>query len=228
MKRSSLFGVVAVLAVILTPRVQAQSNQLVQGTQMKLTLLNGLSTSVARSGDPFTAEVSDPVFLGGQVLLPAGSKVHGTVGDIVHPRHFALFRGQAAMNLKFTTLEIDGREIPAEMSILGIFRDTGEGTSKTRKDLKTEEGAVIHEKPDIKGTVTALAIGTGGGTAVGAIFSQVVRGFAIGLAGSALYVIQKKGKDVELPAQTGMLVRLDSPVNLPGVVSHEQANSGGN
>ena len=35
--------------------------------------------SVAHDGDPFTATVAEPVFSGNQLILPAGTKVHGTV-----------------------------------------------------------------------------------------------------------------------------------------------------
>jgi hypothetical protein len=228
MKRFITLGAVVALALLLVPAVHAQnsqSNQLMQGTQVRLILLNGLSTSVARDGDPFTAVVAEPVLLGGQLILPAGAKVHGVVGSIVHARHFAIFRGQAAMNLQFRSLEIEGREIPAQMSILQLFNGSVEG-GRSRKDLKTEEGVVVEAKRDVKGYVTDMAIGTTGGTVVGAIFSHVMRGFAFGLIGGTAYVIQKKGKEVELPAQTGILVRLDNTVALPSGTARVGAYSG--
>jgi len=43
----------------------------------------------------------------------------------------------------------------------------------------------------------------------------VVRGLTIGLVGSTAYIMAKKGKEVELPAQTALLVRLDSNVSVP-------------
>jgi hypothetical protein len=51
---------------------------------------------------------------------------------------------------------------------------------------------------------------------VGLIFSNVARGFGFGLAGSAVYIAARKGKEVDLPAQTGMLVRIDNSMVLPG------------
>jgi len=82
-----------------------------------------------------------------------------------------------------------------------------------------EEGQVVEQKHDVKGDVLAATIGTGGATIVGAVFSQVVRGFGVGLAGSAVYIMARKGKDVELPAQTGMLVRMDSTITVPNVAA---------
>lgn len=216
MRRIVCFGAVAGLLLLATPAAHSQSNQLLQGTQLRLVLLNGLSTSVARSGDPFLATVAEPVYIGGQLLLPAGARVHGVVGNIITPKHFALFRGQAAMNLRFESLEVEGREIPAQMSILAIQQSTAEGNRK-RKDLRTIEGAVVETKPDIKGDVALVGLSSGGGTVVGTVFSHVVRGLVLGLVGGTAYVMARKGKDVELPAQTGFLVRLDNTVALPAI-----------
>jgi len=47
----------------LTPAVHAQTTPVVQpGTQVRLTLVSGLTTAVAHDGDPFTAVVAEPVF----------------------------------------------------------------------------------------------------------------------------------------------------------------------
>jgi hypothetical protein len=221
MKRLIVICAAVSLALFFTPAVQAQSNQLMQGTQVKLLLLNGLSTSVARDGDPFTAVVAEPVFLGNQIVLPAGAKVHGQVGSIVRPKRFSIFRGQAAMSLQFRSIEVDGREIPAQMSILSIYRGSADG-NKTRKDVHTVEGVVVEARRDIKADVADVGIGTAGGSVVGVVFSHVLRGTVIGLVGGTAYIMEKKGKDVELPAQTGLLVRMDSTVALPTVTA--QAN----
>jgi hypothetical protein len=225
MKHFAMTSATVLAGLLLVPAAYSQSNQVLQGTQIKLTLLDGLSTKVAHDGDPFLATVSEPVYSGGQLVLPAGAKVRGQIGSIIHTKHFGILRSQAAMNLTFRTLEFDGREVPTQMSILGIYRDVETG-SRARHDIRTQEGAVVQEKRDVRGTALDLAIGTGGGSAIGAIFSHVFRGFAIGLVGSTVYVLQKKGKDVELPAQTGILVRLDSPLTLPATVSSSGAYSG--
>ncbi|MGB6876664.1 MAG: hypothetical protein WBD87_11585 [Candidatus Acidiferrales bacterium] len=50
------------------------------------------------------------------------------------------------------------------------------------------------------------------GALVSEVFSRVVRGFGIGMVGSAVYVAAKRGKDVQLPAQAELLARLDDTV----------------
>lgn len=219
MRKFVVLAATVCLALVLVPAVEAQSgNQILQGTQVRLVLLNGLSTSVAREGDPFIAVVAEPVYVGGQLVLPAGARVHGQVGNILRPRRFSMFRGQAAMNLYFRSIEMDRREIPAPMSILQIY--DGDAGARRRKDVKVEEGVMVESKRDIKEDITTVGLGAGGGTAVGAIFSHVVRGLTIGLVGSTAYIVVKRGKEVELPAQTGFLVRLDTTVNLPGSTAY--------
>jgi hypothetical protein len=210
-----LCTVVLLLGVAVIP-TRAQSHELLQGTQVHLRLLTGLSTAVTKSGDPFVAEVAEPVYLGNQMILPAGARVNGTVGGVIHTQRFSIFRGQAAMNLSFRDLEIDSRLFPAQMSILGLESPTaGQKEGKSRKDVKVEEGRVLQEKHDFKGDVIGGAIGVGGGTVVGAVFSHVIRGFGFGLIGSAAYIVERKGKEVDLPAQTTILVRMDNTVSLP-------------
>lgn len=207
---------------------RAQSHELLQGTEVHLRLLTGLSTAVAKSGDPFIAEVTQPVYVGTVLILPSGALVHGTVGGVMHTKHFPIFRGQAAMNLSFRDLQVDSRIFPARMSILSLQSPaSGDKAGKARKDVKVEEGQVLQAKHDIKGDVIAGTIGTGGGTLVGAVFSNAARGFGIGLAGSAVYVMERKGKEVELPAQTSITVRMDNTVSLPRISAENSVREAG-
>lgn len=222
MKRLICLCAVVSLALILTPAVNAQSNQVQPGTQIRLTLMNGVTTSVAHDGDPFTAMVAEPVFFGNQMVIPAGAKLHGTVTSVTRPKFFSMFRGGASMNLVFNSIEVESRIFPAQLSILSIYAG-GTDSGKSRKDLRTVEGVVIKERRDVKADVTDVAIGGAGGSLVGVIFSHVVRGSVLGLVGGGAYIMAKKGKDVELPAQTGMLVRLDSPVSVPSTLLHNAA-----
>jgi hypothetical protein len=205
---------VLVLVSTVVPASFAEPHQVMQGTQVHLTLLNAISTTASRDGDPFVAIVAEPVLLGNQLLIPAGTRVNGIVGTIAPPRHFAMIRGEAYMNLTFRSLEVDSRVIPVQMSIITI-EQPGQANDKPRKDMKVEEGGVLQEKHDYKGDVLAATIGTGGASMVGLLFSHVVRGFGIGLAGSAAYIVSRKGKDVELPAQSGILVRMDNTITVP-------------
>jgi hypothetical protein len=226
MKSLVSFCVVVTILLFVTSTAQAQSNQLSQGTQVRLTMLNGVSSSVAHDGDPFTAVVAEPVFIGGQMVLPAGAKVHGQITSVTRPKLFSMIRGGASMDLVFKSIEIDSRIFPAQMSILGLYSG-GTELGKQRKDLKTVEGAVIQERHDVKTDIVDVGLGTSGGSVVGLVFSHVLRGTMIGLVGSSAYIVAKKGKDVELPAQTGLIVRMDSNVAFPATFMHSAAFTAG-
>jgi len=221
-----LLSAVLVVALIFTavPASFAEPRQVLQGTQVRLTLLNSVGTAASREGDPFVAVVAEPVYLGNQLLIPAGTRVNGVVGTISPTRRFSLVRGEAYMNLTFRSLEIDSRIIPVQMSIITIEQPGSDpGNQKARKDMKVEEGGVVQEKHDFKGDAIAATVGTGGASLVGAVFSHVVRGFGIGLAGSAVYVMARKGKDVEIPVHSGLLVRMDNTITMPSMAASNTA-----
>ena len=209
----------AAVALVLTgllaclPAYGKPTIQIMRGTEIRLVLLNGMSSNVNRDGDPFEAMVAEPVFLGNQLLLPAGTHVRGVISRVYGPKRFNLFRGQAAMVLQFQSIQLGGVSIPCQMSILEIQKSTQD--PRRRKDLGTEEGSIVQEKPDIKGDIETAALATGGGSLVGAVFSHVARGLLLGMGGGAAYVLIRKGKDVRLPAQTAFRVRLDTTVTFP-------------
>jgi hypothetical protein len=218
-----------VLASAVVPVSNAEPRQVVQGTQVHLKLLSSIGTAASRNGDTFVAIVTQPVFINSLLVIPAGTRVNGTIGTVAPPRHFALVRGEAYMDVTFRSMEVDSRIIPVQMSILAIEmpidpsidRSSDEGPDpdrddpRPRRDMKIDEGGVVQEKHDYKGDVLAATIGTGGGSAIGAVVGHVVRGFGIGLAGSAVYVASRKGRDVKIPAQSGMLVRMDNTITVP-------------
>lgn len=205
----------------------AEPRQVLQGTQIHLTLLTGINTSLAKDGDPFVATVAEAVMLGNQLLIPAGTRINGVVGTLEKARMFSVFRGQAYINITFRSMEVDSRLIPIRMSILAFEPPRGQADGKQRKDLKVAEGQVVKEKHDFKGDIVGGAIGTGAGSIVGAVFGKVVQGFGFGLAGSAAYIMIRKGKEVELPAQTGILVRIDNTVTVPAISASNAGSDSG-
>jgi hypothetical protein len=209
------------------PASYSEPRQVVPGTQVRLHMVSSIGTATSRDGDPFVAVVSEPVFVDNTLLIPAGTRVNGVIGTVERARHFSIFRGQAYMDLNFRSLEIDSRLVPIHMSIIAIEQPSSDRDGRRRKDVKIDEGQIIEQKHDYKGDVMGGSIGAGGGALVGLIFSNVARGFGFGLAGSAAYIVARKGKEVDLPAETGMLVRIDNGVTLPGTVQPAAATPSG-
>jgi hypothetical protein len=217
MKSMLSFVSAAALLCTTAPASYAQPRQVLQGTQIHLTLLTSINTGLAKDGDPFVAIVADPVMQGTQLLIPAGTRINGVLSTVEKARKFSVFRGQAYINISFHSMEVDSRLVPIHMSIIAFEPPRGQADGKQRKDLNIAEGQVVQEKHDFKGDIIGGTIGTGAGSIVGAIFGKVVQGFGVGLAGSAAYIMIRKGKEVELPAQTGILVRMDNTITVPAI-----------
>jgi len=207
------------------PTYAAPTRQVLQGTEVHLTLLTPISSSHSREGDPFVAVLAQPVAFDSRIILPAGTRVNGVIGTIQKAKAFSLFRGQAYMTLTFKTIEMDSRLIPVQMSILAIGQPRIDNYSKPRKDMKITEGEVLEEKHDYKGDAIGVAIGGGGGSLVGLIFSNVGRGLGIGFAAGAAYVVARKGKEIDLPTNSGMLTRIDSTINVPVLAASADTGS---
>jgi hypothetical protein len=210
------------LSAVLPSPVCAEPRQIIQGTEVHLTLVTPVSSSTSREGDSFIAVLAQPVALDSRIILSAGTRVHGVVGTIQRPKNFSLFRGQAYMNLAFKSVELDSRLIPVQMSLIAIGRPRIDSYSTARHDVKIIEGEVVQQKHDYKGDVYGMAIGGGGGALMGVLFSNITRGLGVGLAAGAVYVVARKGREVELLAETGLLARLDSTLTVP-VLSAENA-----
>jgi hypothetical protein len=225
-----ILSVALALALVCTavPPTFAEPRQVLQGTEIHLTLITPISSSHSKEGDPFVAVLAQPVALDSLIILPAGTRVNGVVGTIQKPKAFSIFRGQAYMNLTFKTVEVDSRLIPVQMSILAIGQPRIDNYSKPRKDMKITEGEVLEEKHDYKGDVIGLAVGGGGGSLLGVIFSNVGRGVGLGFAAGAIYVVARKGKEIDLPANSGMLTRIDSTITVPFVAASNRTAAADN
>ena len=64
-----------------------------------------------------------------------------------------------------------------------------------------------------------VGIGAGIGTVAGLLFGGPLKGLAIGALAGGGYVLATKGKEVNLPAQTGMVIKLDQPLGAQGSTS---------
>jgi hypothetical protein len=216
-----VLSVILALALVCTAALPtyAEPRQVLQGTEIHLTLLTPISSANSKEGDPFVAVLAQPVALDTRILLPAGTRVNGVVGTIQKAKAFSIFRGQAYMSLEFKTVEVDSRLIPIQMSILAVGQPRVDNYSKPRKDMKITEGEVLEQKHDYKGDAIGMAVGGGGGSLIGLIFSNVGRGIGLGFAGGAIYVVARKGKEIDLPVNSGMLTRMDNTIDVPFIAA---------
>ena len=71
------------------------------GTELHAQLTQVLSTKAGQNGDPFTASVTDPIFVKGYEIVPAGSAIDGHVSYVKPPGRA---KGVAEMRLVIDTI----------------------------------------------------------------------------------------------------------------------------
>jgi hypothetical protein len=144
-------------------------------------------------GDRFKSRVLEPVTMGGQVIIPERSKIHGSVTEAISARKM---KGQAQLSLAFDTLELP------------------DGTTYEVSAALTEEGVKVGKR---SGAII------GGSAAGGALLGKIlgkdtkgaVKGAVIGAVIGTGIAAAQKGQDLELPKGTGMAVVLEAPLRLP-------------
>jgi len=163
-----------------------------QGTEIRMTLNSPVSSSSSQTGDTFTARTTDPVVVGNRVAIPAGSTIHGQVGDVV-PAKKGLKEKEGALSLSFDKV-VTPSGYSAPMSA-GIASVAPKSTKKTAGIIggSAAGGALLGKV--LGGSTKDAAIGAVVGGAIGT-------GIAAGT----------RGKDVEIPAGSSITITLDQPL----------------
>ncbi len=191
-------------------RPRRHGKEVPYGIEIQATLLDELSTKTSRYGDKFTAVVSQPVnATDGSLAIPAGSKITGEVVEAEEGKTLPALRGRGKLNLRFRDLILpDGNTIPINASLVSVH------------NVQANEEGQIQSGTSAKTAAKGIGIGAGLGTVAGLIFGGALKGLAIGAIAGGGYVLAAKGKDVEIPANSGMKLRLEQTLYVP-------AHSGG-
>jgi hypothetical protein len=179
--------------------------QVNEGTPLRARLQNPLSTQETKIGDPFLAELMQPVTQRGVVLIPVGSQIRGRISAVHGGRRWS---GRASIRLQpdFITFP-DGtsHRVHAELIELDNFADAHVNS----------EGTVVGTE-HTKATIAAIGLGTAGATAAGAVVGGPVGagvGAAVGI-GAGTVVWLRRDVQQELPVGTGLVFSLDEPLTV--------------
>jgi hypothetical protein len=165
--------------------------RLTPGARFDIAATDTISSRTAKPGDPFTARVVEDVkTASGDVIIPAGSVVNGTISDVKPAPNP---RTAGTLTLTVSSITVRGNTYPIEASIDSL-ETTHKGRGVTSGDAaKVGAGAVA-------GAVLGRVIG---GNKKGTIIGGVVGGIAG--AGVASHT---KDSDIVLPAGAHIIVRL--------------------
>ncbi|MBZ5508507.1 MAG: hypothetical protein LAO78_23870 [Acidobacteriia bacterium] len=173
------------------------------GTEIHATLDTPLSNRTSKPGDRFTATVSDPVHANnGLDVIPSGSRIEGEVADADDGKTLAALRGKGKLSLRFRDVVLpNGQTLPLIATLISVHDTSGKNTKKANEEGRGQPGTRSKD------------VGIGAGAVAGSIFGGPLKGLAIGALAGGGYVLATKGKDVNLPAQTGMVIRLDQSIS---------------
>jgi hypothetical protein len=144
----------------------------------------------------------------GLVVIPVGARVEGEVAEAEEGKALAALRGKGMLSLRFRDVVLpNGQTLPFTATLISVHDTSGKNTKKADEEGQVQSGTRG------KDAVKDVGIGAGIGTVAGLIFGGPIKGLAIGALAGGGYVLATKGKDVNLPAQTGMVIRLDQPVS---------------
>lgn len=163
------------------------------GTNLTVALTSAVSTKTAKVGDPISAQVVSDVLVGNRVAVPAGSRVSGTVIQVVSGSN--KIGGVPVLGLRFDTLQlIGGQSMPISGEIVQQGRsDTGMDTAKILGGAAA--GAVVgHQVDDDKG--------------------KVIGGLLGGAAGAV--AAKKTGAEVQLAQDSTLAITLGAPIEVAG------------
>src|SRR6476661_277659 len=170
------------------------------GTEIHAALDTPLFSKTSKPGDRFTATVSDPVRANnGAVVIPTGARVEGEVAESEDEKTLTALKDKPKLSLRLRDVVLpSGQTLPLTATLVSVH-DTS--SKNSRKDA-TEGG----KDSNVIGAAAAARRSLGG----------PIKGLAIGTLSGGGYVIATNGKEVHLPAQAVMLIRVDQPLSWNG------------
>jgi hypothetical protein len=170
---------------------QAQPVVVPAGTMLTVRLGQTVGSKVSQSGQSFSATLARAVEVNGQPAIPEGTTASGTVVDAQPLGHFA---GGARLQLKLTSLNLNGAAQPIQTSsVVRIIKGKGKRTG-----IMAGGGAGL-------GAIIGALAGGGKGAAIGA-----AAGAGAGTAGGAL----TGNKEIVFPAESALSFKLEHPLEV--------------
>ena len=187
---------------------QATRSYLVpEGTRIRVRLESTLNSRANRQGDRFTVRVVESVQVRGKEAIPVGTTVEGRVAEV---RNSGRIKGRAQVNLSYERLIFPNGVSETIVASQAELDDT------EKEEMDRREGTILGpstRKRNAAEIGAGAAIGAGIGAIAGGRKGAVIGAGAGGLIG-LVDVLRRGGKEIEIPAGTLMVIRLDRPLTI--------------
>lgn len=161
------------------------------GTTLSLSLTSAIASDTSAVEDAVTAELAQPILIGGREVLPAGARLAGSVTGVDRSGRV---KGRAMLAFRFTSLR----------------------TGDAQYELHTIP--LSHVAPASKGEDAAkIGIGAGAGAIIGGIVGGgdgAVKGAVIGGGAGTGVVLATKGQEVRLGPGADVSTQLTEPLTV--------------
>lgn len=183
------------------------------GTRARLLLLERLDAEKNHDGDGFSARLLEPVAVGGQLALPEGTLLGGTVRKITPPRRLS-----RSASLYFT---IDHLILPT-----GASQDVSASLAATEVDHRRpmsidSEGGLHGNRSGAKHVAGALLLAAGADMGTDEAVELAIHALApyAGAGVGVATLVLRHGNDVVLPQYSELEVVFNRPITLGGAAN---------
>jgi hypothetical protein len=198
------------ISVQSVPAALTGADQAPVNTEVRAVLDTPLSTRTSKPGDLFTATITDPVHgSNGAVIVPAGARLEGEVAEGEQLKAVQALRDRTQLSLRFRDVVLPtGQAVPLSATLISVNKTNGKTAKQTEDATQVQAG---REGRDVAAGIGTAANGSAGPALV---FGSPLKGLAVGALSGGGYVLATKAKQVNLPAQTGLVIRLDQPLSI--------------
>jgi hypothetical protein len=197
------------LPLLLLLPLGAHAADIPAGSHVLLKMVSSVSTRTAKAGDQVYLQTASPIAAGGQILVPVGAYVQGTVAE---SKPSGRVKGRAEIALHLDTLTLaSGQAFKIAPHLDSV--DSGD----TGQKVEGSEGAVKQSGTKMQDAArVAILAGTGAG--IGGIATRSWSGAGIGAAAGGAVgfatTLLTRGKEVDLRAGSTLDVVFDRPLTL--------------
>ena|SRR5882724_9048222 len=200
MKRAALLFCLPLIAI---------AAEIPKGTHVLLKMVNSINTRTAEEGNQVYLQTASPIAVDGQILVPTGAYVQGSVS---RAKHSGRVSGRAELAIRIESLTLpSGKTFKISPRLTAV--DANESDQKVESVENT-----VKQGADYSKDAQRVAILAGSGAGLGGLTDRSWKGAGIGAgAGSAVglaTVLLTRGREVELKQGSTLDVVFDRPIAL--------------